>query len=124
MFAGKWHAGEEEKYYPQYQGFDINIAGNKTGHPAGGYFSPYKNPQLEDGEDAEYLTDRLTDEVIHFIEQERQAPFFAYLSFYTVHLPLQGKPEKVDKYKKKLALSTLQWRFGRTTFGSSSLGRL
>ena len=105
MFAGKWHAGEEEKYYPQYQGFDINIAGNKTGHPAGGYFSPYKNPQLEDGEDGEYLTDRLTDEVIHFIEQERQAPFFAYLSFYTVHLPLQGKPEKVDKYKKKLALT-------------------
>uniref|UniRef100_UPI003216BF20 sulfatase n=1 Tax=uncultured Draconibacterium sp. TaxID=1573823 RepID=UPI003216BF20 len=103
MFAGKWHAGEEEKYYPQYQGFDINIGGNKTGHPAGGYFSPYKNPQLTDGYEGEYLTDRLTDEVIGFIKQNKSEPFFAYLSFYTVHLPMQGKPEKVKKYQEKLA---------------------
>ncbi|MCY1719324.1 sulfatase [Prolixibacteraceae bacterium Z1-6] len=103
MFAGKWHVGEEEQYYPQYQGFDINIGGNKTGHPAGGYFSPYKNPQLTDGYEGEYLTDRLTDEVIGFIKQNKSEPFFAYLSFYTVHLPMQGKPEKVKKYKEKLA---------------------
>ena len=103
MFAGKWHAGEEEKYYPQYQGFDINIGGNKTGYPAGGYFSPYKNPQLTDGYEGEYLTDRLTDEVIGFIKQNKSEPFFAYLSFYTVHLPMQGKPEKVKKYQDKLA---------------------
>ena len=103
FFAGKWHLGEEEKYYPQYQGFDINIAGNNTGHPSGGYFSPYKNPELPDGYEGEYLTDRLTDEVIHFIEQQKEEPFFAYLSFYTVHLPMQGKPEKVKKYENKLA---------------------
>lgn len=103
MFAGKWHAGEEEKYYPQFQGFDINIGGNKTGHPAGGYFSPYKNPQLTDGYEGEYLTDRLADELINFMKQNKENPFFAYLSFYTVHLPMQGKPEKVKKYQDKLA---------------------
>ncbi|MDX8340687.1 sulfatase [Draconibacterium sp. IB214405] len=103
MFAGKWHLGEEEKYYPDQQGFDINIAGNKTGHPAGGYFSPYKNPQIEDGYEGEYLTDRLTDEVIQFIRQHKDSTFFAYLSYYTVHLPLQAKPEKVKKYQDKLA---------------------
>lgn len=100
MFAGKWHLGEEEKYYPQYQGFDVNIGGNNTGNPSS-YFSPYKNPQLTDGYEGEYLTDRLTDEVISFMEQQREAPFFAYLSFYTVHSPLQGKLEKVEKYKEK-----------------------
>ena len=105
MFAGKWHAGEEEKYYPQFQGFDVNIAGNKTGHPAGGYFSPYKNPELPDAYEGEYLTDRLTDEVIHFIEQKKEEPFFAYLSYYTVHLPMQGKPDKVKKYKDKLEVT-------------------
>lgn len=102
MFAGKWHLGEEEKYYPQHQGFDINIAGNKTGHPSS-YFSPYNNPQIENGQNGEYLTDRLTDEVIGFIDQHKSTPFFAFLSFYTVHLPLQAKPEKVKKYKNKLS---------------------
>ncbi len=101
FFAGKWHLGEEEKYYPLNQGFDINKGGNKTGHPAGGYFAPYKNPQLEDGNEGEYLTDRLTDETISFIKKIKDQPFFAYLSFYTVHLPMQGKPEKVEKYRKK-----------------------
>jgi len=102
MFAGKWHLGEEEKYYPTHQGFDINKGGNNTGHPAGGYFAPYNNPQLEDGETGEYLTDRITDEVIDFIKSATEKPFLAYLSFYTVHLPMQGKPEKVKKYKQKL----------------------
>jgi len=103
FFTGKWHLGEEEKYYPQHQGFDINKGGNSTGHPAGGYFAPYQNPQLEDVKEGEYLTDRLTDETIDFISKNKENPFFAYLSFYTVHLPLQGKPEKVEKYRKKLA---------------------
>jgi arylsulfatase A-like enzyme len=100
FFAGKWHLGEEP-FYPQHQGFDINIGGNHSGHPSS-YFSPYKNPQLPDGPDGEYLTDRLTDETIKFMKQEKESPFLAYLSFYTVHLPLQGKSEKVEKYRQKL----------------------
>jgi arylsulfatase A-like enzyme len=103
FFAGKWHLGEEEKYYPQHQGFDINKGGNNTGHPAGGFFAPYNNPQLEDGKEGEYLTDRLTDETILFLRNNKENPFFAFLSFYTVHLPMQGKPEKVEKYRSKLA---------------------
>lgn len=103
FFSGKWHLAEEEKYFPDKQGFMCNKGGNNTGHPAGGYFSPYKNPQLADGYEGEYLTDRLTDEVIQFIEREKDKPFFAYLSYYTVHLPMQGKPEKVKKYLDKLS---------------------
>lgn len=102
FFAGKWHLGETRDYFPDKQGFDINIGGNNTGHPSGGYFSPYKNPQLPDGPDGEYLTDRLTTETIQFMAKTKDSPFFAYLSFYTVHLPLQGKPEKVKKYQERL----------------------
>ncbi len=102
FFAGKWHLGEKEKDHPENHGFEINIGGNHTGHPAGGYFSPYDNPQLTDGPEGEYLTDRLTDETIKYMAQKREQPFFAFLSFYTVHLPLQGKAEKVEKYQKKL----------------------
>jgi arylsulfatase A-like enzyme len=103
FFAGKWHLGEKNKYFPNRQGFDINKGGNGTGHPAGGYFAPYRNPQLKDGPKGEYLTDRLTNETVKFIKQNNEKPFFAYLSFYTVHLPMQGKPDKVKKYRKKLS---------------------
>lgn len=102
FMAGKWHLGEEERYYPESNGFEINIGGNKTGHPAGGYFSPYKNPQMKDGPEGEYLTDRLTDELIHYLKTPKEKPFFAYLSYYTVHLPLQAKQEKIRKYEEKL----------------------
>ncbi len=87
MFACKWHAGEEEKYYPQHQGFDINIGGNKTGHPAGGYFSPYKNPQLTDGYEGEYLTDRLTDEGIEKHYGEHMEWWNTYWAKSSVTLP-------------------------------------
>ncbi|GGW47843.1 sulfatase [Arenibacter certesii] len=102
FFAGKWHLGETQDYFPDKQGFDINLGGNNTGTPSGGYFSPYRNPQLSDGPDGEYLTDRLTDETIKFMSAEKKEPFFAFLSYYTVHLPMQGKPEKVRYYEGKL----------------------
>lgn len=103
FFAGKWHLGEDSVYWPVHQGFDINKGGWKRGAPNGrrGYFSPYKNPRLEDGPEGEYLTDRLADESIAFLEEYHNNPFLLYLSFYTVHNPLNGKPEKIKKYEKK-----------------------
>ncbi len=75
FFAGKWHLGEEKKYWPESQGFQINKGGWSKGFPTGrindstgGYFTPYKNPELNDGPPGEYLTDRLTNECIAFIE--------------------------------------------------------
>ena len=61
FFAGKWHLGGEG-YSPLEQGFEINRGGFKRGSPPGGYFSPYKNPALEDGPEGEHLTGRLTGE--------------------------------------------------------------
>ncbi len=110
FFAGKWHLGEEEKYYPHNQGFDINLGGHKGGQPAT-YFYPYQSDQYdgyfnvpglqEGGKPGEYLTDRLTEEAIHFIQKNRQNPFLAFLSYYSVHTPLECKKELVDKYTKK-----------------------
>jgi len=102
FFAGKWHIGEDSIYWPEHQGFDVNMGGWSVGSPRGGYFSPYENPRLESGPEGENLTDRLTDESIRFIEGHTDEPFFLYLSFYTVHTPLQGKPELIEKYEKKI----------------------
>ena len=108
-FVGKWHLGDEP-YYPEYQGFDINIAGHHAGHP-GSYFNPYKHPRnsrwdvpgLEGGKEGEYLTDRLTDESLKFLEASKQKPFLLYLSHYAVHTPLQAKKNLIARYKTKAA---------------------
>ena len=64
------------------------------GHPPAGYFAPYDLPNLEDAPHKEYLTDRLTDEAVGFIEQNKdQDPLFLYLSHYAVHTPSPGAEE-------------------------------
>jgi arylsulfatase A-like enzyme len=95
--VGKWHLGED----PTTQGIDINIAGNTRGSPSS-YFSPYKNPNLKDGPKGEYLTDRLTDEAITILEKFKGDPFFMYFPFYSIHTPLQGRPDLKKKYKDKM----------------------
>lgn len=95
---GKWHLGDD----PRTQGVDINIGGTQGGGPGrGGYFSPYRNPKLPDGPKGEYLTDRLGTEAVRFIEAHQDQPFFLYLPFFSVHTPIQGKPELVAKYAKR-----------------------
>ncbi len=96
---GKWHLGAD----PTTQGFDLNIGGNRRGAPKS-YFSPYQNPELTDGPEGEYLTDRLTTEAINFIEKNRNNPFFLYLPYFTIHTPLQGKQELVAKYEQKASI--------------------
>ncbi len=105
FFAGKWHLGPEDKYWPENQGFDINIGGWRPGGPYTGnkYFSPYDNPRMENGPEGEHLPQRLADETANFIQDNIDNPFFAYLSFYSVHTPLMGRNDLVQKYKAKAA---------------------
>jgi len=103
---GKWHLGGEQ-YFPDKQGFDINIAGTEAPNPKT-YFSPYKIATLKDGPDGEYLTDRLGDEAEKFIEAHKDKPFFLYFPEFAVHLPLQGKREIVAKYEKKVRAGVAQ----------------
>ena len=106
MISGKWHLGETEEYWPENQGFNINKGGSSKGSPvrdkiSNGYFSPYGNPRLSDGPVGEYLTDRLTDEAIKFIQDSGDMPFFLYLSYYAVHNPMQAKEEHIRKFTQK-----------------------
>ncbi len=100
FLAGKWHLGDEG-FYPEDQGFDINKGGHHKGSPPGGYYSPYKNPKLTDGPEGEYLTDRLTNESIRFMEANRDNPFLLYLAYYTVHTPIEASKKHIEKYRQK-----------------------
>jgi arylsulfatase A len=107
---GKWHLGHEG-YWPKDQGFDVNIGGWTHGSPPG-YWHPYENPEkewnssiptLDGGEPGEYLTDRLANETIAFIEAHRDGPFFVHLSHYAVHTPLEAPEHLVAKYRERLS---------------------
>ncbi len=100
--VGKWHLGGEG-FLPENQGFDINIGGFEAGSPPGGYYPPYKNPKMKDGPAGEYLTDRQTTEGIRFIENNRDSAFLLYLSYYTVHTPIQASKKHIDSFKGKLS---------------------
>jgi arylsulfatase A-like enzyme len=104
FFAGKWHLGGDG-YLPSDQGYSINKGGYSPGTPPGGYFSPYKNSHLEDGPPGELLPLRLGRETADFIKsnQSADAPFFAMLSFYSVHAPIETTKELWQKYRDKAA---------------------
>lgn len=99
---GKWHLGEDE-YGPLHQGFDVQVPQNwYKGWPKAGYHAPFKLDGLP-AKPGEYLTDRLTDEAVKFIEKNQDRPFFLYLSHFAVHDPIHGRPDLVEKYRKKLS---------------------
>jgi len=109
-FVGKWHLATRDpdraKYYPDRQGFDVNIGGDSSGAPPT-YFWPYsrRNRTLETmppgGAEGEYLTDRLTDESLKFLDANKDGPFLLYLSHYAVHTPIESKQALTDKYKSR-----------------------
>lgn len=112
FFTGKWHLGKDSTRYPDKQGFDVNKAGCEWGAPQGStegggfYYSPYNNPTLSDGPDGEYITDRLTQETIDFINEHQanqpDEPFMACVFHYAVHTPLEAPESYVAPFREKL----------------------
>ncbi len=95
---GKWHLSDDPLPY----GFDVNVGGDRRGSPPRGYYPPHPNaPGLVDAPDSEYLTDRLTDEAIGFIRDNKESPWMVYLTHFAVHTPLTAKKELLAKYEAK-----------------------
>ncbi|MCZ6672747.1 MAG: sulfatase-like hydrolase/transferase, partial [Verrucomicrobia bacterium] len=83
---GKWHLGSVPSG-PDAHGFDEHVPQDwSRGSPNRTYHSPYNLKGL-DAPEGEYLTDRLTDEAIGFIERNQENPFFLYLAHFAVHDP-------------------------------------
>ncbi len=102
---GKWHLDthfKENKGGPAKHHFD-EVIGTETKYIADGdYFYPYdKINTFVEGRGDEFLADRLAREAVGFIERNKEAPFFLYLSHYSVHTKLDAPQELVEKYKQK-----------------------
>lgn len=97
---GKWHLGTDNSK-PLAHGFDVQIPDWDWGWPKKGYHPPFELDGIPDSP-GDYLTDRLTDEALKFIEDNQDQPFFLYLSHFAVHDPIEGRPDLVEKYNAKL----------------------
>ena len=101
---GKWHLGIEPPYHPLKRGFDEFYG--FLGHGAHDYFdlkrtaepfqSIWRNGEVID--DTGYLTDNLGREAVSFIAKNEKRPFFLYLAFNAVHVPMQAPEEVIKKY--------------------------
>lgn len=99
-FIGKWHCGQDP-YNPENQGFDFNVAGGPNPGPPN-YFSPYHIKNLPDGPLHEYITDRITDEALKYLEAKRDTSFFLCMWEFGVHAPFQAKLDLVKKYENRI----------------------
>jgi arylsulfatase A len=111
-FLGKWHlAGSgsgDENFFPDRQGFDINLGGNGWGGPPS-FFAPYEFPNVKSKTDDEYLPDRLADETIDFMTANQDNPFMMFLWNYTVHWPVAAKPDVAAKYADRTELVNTEY---------------
>jgi arylsulfatase A-like enzyme len=118
-FFGKWHIAPSsgkggqvaKEVSPTGQGFDLNVGGTSYGGPPS-FFSPYRNAELPDGPDGEYLPDRLVDETIRFTEANKDKPWMAHLWFYTVHWPMQAPKGLLEKYAERKGPGLNDTRYG------------
>jgi arylsulfatase A-like enzyme len=98
---GKWHLGMKGSG-PLQHGFDMHVPENWN-HccpPGTGFRAPWNLEGLPNVE-GDYLTDRLTDEALVYMEENKDRPFFLYLSHFAVHDPIDGRPDLVEKYEER-----------------------
>ena len=108
-FFGKWHLmpinrKDFDDHYPTNHGFDINVGGREWGQPKGRgkYFSPFDMPNLDNGKKNDFLTDKLTNAAITYLDTvSKKDPFLLYFSYYTIHGPVMAPKTTIEKYKKK-----------------------
>ncbi len=109
FFAGKWHLGAGQ-YGPGAQGFAPDLVGPSQ------FFYPKTDLPPPDKMNDGKTTDRIADEAIRFIDANKDKPFFAYLPFQAVHIPISARPDLVAKYERKSASAPAnQWGHERNS---------
>jgi len=110
LMSGKWHLSFFDKnQWPLQRGFD-KFYGFISG--AGNYFKPdfprfifEGNEKIDIKDENYYTTDAFTDKAIQFISEaitdNKESPFFLYLSYNAPHWPLQAPKSEIDKYRGK-----------------------
>lgn len=111
---GKWHLGLDDdypelKWHAMSRGFDecYKFMG-RGGHSyfdlrsdSDGKFSGAIYRNKERINDEGYLTNRLTEEAVEFIDRNKKNPFFLYLAYNAVHAPAEAPEADIKAYQQK-----------------------
>jgi len=113
-FFGKWHLGHAP-HIPENNGFDFVVGGRHHPGPPGKdgrrqFFPPWRDADtLPDDLPADkHIDDYLADRAVDYIAEHKDKPFFMCFWTYSVHAPIQSKPELVEKWKKKADVNNPQ----------------
>ena len=109
LMSGKWHLGKDSSAWPNQRGFEqfygfIPGASNYFDIGEYGKADPViliKNNKKEKLQPGEYLTNKITDNALQFLDEQNKTnkPFLLYVAFNAPHWPLQALPEDISKYK-------------------------
>ena len=108
LMTGKWHLGSGEGDLPKAHGFDRSFALDASGADnwEDKSYMPYyaDAPWYEDDvpaglPDDFYSSEFIVDQMLTYLDEgDGEAPFFAYLAFMAVHIPVQAPPEFTANY--------------------------
>ena len=106
--TGKWGIGDIGANLPHRFGFDRSWVLDSTGssnYRAKSYLPLYKEVEwFEDGERVSlpedfYSSRNIVDKMLEYVDEaDPDRPFFGYLAFQAIHIPVQVPPEYIDKY--------------------------
>lgn len=124
--TGKWHLGHGPGQLPVDHGFDNSFILDASGADnweQKTYMPYYQQADwFEDGQRAQlpkdfYSSQFLVDQMMAYLEkdQARSEPFFAYIGFQAIHIPLQAPREYTERYLGKFdqgwdALRIARWQ--------------
>jgi uncharacterized sulfatase len=94
-YFGKWHLGYNEEHLPNNRGYDEAYT-----YSGGGFYTPHFRPEYKSTGNKR-LSQVLTDMGIQFLNENKDAPFFLFISHYDVHVQLDADRDLIDKYLKK-----------------------
>jgi arylsulfatase/uncharacterized sulfatase len=108
FITGKWHLGHGQGDLPDHHGFDRSFVLDASGADnwQEAPYMPYNSyaPWFEDGRPAHlpqdfYSSRSIVDRMIQYLESDhRSGPFFAYIAFQAVHIPVQAPREYTQHY--------------------------
>ncbi len=91
FFSGKWHLGNGD-YSPNAQGFGPGLTGK------GSFYYPTEKSSRDPKDDPK-TTERIVDDAVKFISEHKNQPFFAYVPFLAVHIPIGARDDLIKKYE-------------------------
>ncbi len=127
---GKWHLGDNYPLRTIDQGFHESLVhnGGGLGQPSDPPGNRYDDPILQHNGEAKqyegYCTDIFTDAAIDFIRQNKDRPFFCYLSTNAPHTPLQIDDKYVKPYLEMGLDETTAKIYGMVENIDDNMGKL